>query len=185
MVDEDLITFAKCAKKDELLIKNWWNSSHVIEFWDTSPEMWSDFMNYIGGHKGLFDYWIGYYDQKPFCLIMTSVLEPVNDPNDPYPIDHIIPWLEPKGINLGFDFMIGEASHLGKGLSYRALRKFMQTEGSSVAAFFIDPASSNAKAIHIYRKAGFEVIANFISKTGSNKGLEHFLMKYQNCNSIA
>lgn len=178
--EAEAISFAKCAKNDEALVKKWWNKPHVVEFWDTSPEMWNNFINYVGGNKEIFDYWIGYYNQTPFCLIMTSELEPIVVPDDPYPIDHIIPFLNPNELSIGFDFMIGDEKYLNRGLSYRALKKFMVTTGSFANAFFIDPACNNTKAIHIYKKAGFKIISNFRSKSGSNKGKDHYLMKFEN-----
>jgi len=183
-MNEEEINFTLCTQHDVDLMKKWWNKPYVMEFWDNSPEMWENYVNFTRGKKDIFDYWLGSYQQQPFCLVMTSLIEPVIDPDAAYPIDHMIPWLVPKGQNLGFDFMIGEEAYLGKGLSYRALRRFIRTLGASADAFFIDPATNNSKALHIYKKAGFEVVSTFISKSGSNKGLPHYLMRASNLQCI-
>ena len=88
----------------------------------------------------------------------------------------LLPYIEPQGKTWTIDFMIGEESFLGRGLSYKALSKFMD-QMDDVEAFLIDPEVSNTKAIHVYEKAGFVKIDRFTSKSGYFSGIEHILMK--------
>ena len=46
----------------------------------------------------------------------------------------------------------------------------------SIDTFMIDPEEVNFRAKHVYEKAGFRTIAEFISTRGSGKGIKHFLM---------
>lgn len=175
MIDIKSISFRKLKKSDSELLKSWFNKSHVKEFWDNSSEMWENVESYLNGHKILYDYWIGFFDKDPFCLIITSDASE-NDPNAPGSDNCFLPWIEPQGKTWTIDFMIGEESFLGRGLSYQALCKFTE-EQKEVSAFLIDPELSNTKAIHVYQKAGFEKVGSFIPKTGYFSGLEHAVMK--------
>ena len=175
------ITFRKAIKSDEDLLKKWFQKPHVQEFWDNSPEMWQNVESYLNGNKVLYDYWIGSLGDEPFCLVITSENDPdapglENDPNVPGSENHLLPYLEPQGQTWTIDFMIGEEAFLGKGLSHGALREFM-AEQRGVAAFLIDPEATNAKAIHVYEKAGFLVVGRFTPKAGYFAGMEHLMMK--------
>jgi RimJ/RimL family protein N-acetyltransferase len=174
------ISFRKAAKNDLELLKAWFNKPHVKEFWDNSKEMWENVESYLNGHKVLYDYWIGLFEKAPFCLIITSDASEKDlsekDLNAPGSDNNFLPYLEPHGKTWTIDFMIGEESFLGRGLSHIALLKFTDDQ-RSVCSFLIDPAASNTKAIHIYEKAGFKKIATFIPKEGYFASVEHILMK--------
>lgn len=175
IIDIGKITFRKAVKSDQDLLKKWFNKPHVKEFWDNSAEMWENVESYLNGHKVLYDYWIGLFEKEPYCLIITSDASE-NDPSAPGSDNHFLQWIEPQGKTWTIDFMIGEESFLGKGLSYLTLSKFTETQ-EDVSAFLIDPEVSNVKAIHVYEKAGFEKISTFTPKNGYFFGKEHILMK--------
>lgn len=175
MSKDFMITFRKAVISDLELLKRWFQKPHVQEFWDNSPEMWQNVISYLNGNKVLYDYWIGSFEDRPFCLIITSDASE-SDPNAPGSGNDFLPYLEPQGKTWTIDFMIGEESYLGRGLSYQALCEFMD-QTNDVEAFLIDPEISNTKAIHVYEKAGFEKVDTFLPKGGYFSGLEHVLMK--------
>lgn len=175
-MDAKKITFKLATKANKTLVREWLDKPHVKEYWDNSKKMWDNFESYIKGDKILFDYWICYYDKKPFGLIMTSdASEP--DPDTKKQLDHFIPWIEQEGTTLTIDFTIGEESFLGQGLSYETLKRFAETQDSSISAFLIDPEVKNERAIHVYEKAGFVRVSTFIRGKGFFKGSPHYLLK--------
>jgi RimJ/RimL family protein N-acetyltransferase len=175
-IDDKKISFRKAQKADKKLLKEWFNKPHVKEFWDNRQKMWDNCEAYLNGHKELFDYWICLYDSEPFGLMMTSDASEPNKGKDQAP-DHFIPWIEPEGTTLTIDFMIGEKSFLGKGLAHLTLKKFAESQDSSVKAFLVDPEVKNGKAIHIYEKAGFVRVSTFTRGEGFFKGKPHYLLK--------
>lgn len=168
------ITFRLATLNDKLMIKEWWNKPHVMEFWDNSPEMWQNVENYFQGKKDIFDYWIGFYDQEPFALLMTSELEK-DLPND----DAFAKWVEPTGLTITIDFMIGNENFIGKKLAYITLNKFayFMKEKLDACAVIIDPAETNPRAVHVYQKAGFKIVDTFDRNKGYFSGIKHFMMK--------
>lgn len=175
MIDFKKISFRKAAKSDQELLKSWFNKPHVKKFWDNSSEMWENVVSNLNGKKILYDYWIGFFEKEPFCLIITSDASEY-DPNAPGSENILLPYIEPKGKTWTIDFMIGEESFLRRGLSYITLNKFTETH-KDVSAFLIDPEASNTKAIHVYEKAGFNKIGSYKPKKGYFSGLEHLIMK--------
>lgn len=169
-MDAPKFSFRKAEISDRTLIQAWWNKPHVMEFWDNSPSMWANCEGFLQGNKVLFDYWIGNYADRPFCLILTSGINQA-------PPEHFIPWLESVGETWTIDFMIGEEDLLGKGLAHLALITFSKFIPRSVSALIIDPAMTNPRAAHVYLKAGFVKIAQFTPTSGSWKGILHQIMK--------
>ncbi|MCE5173492.1 acetyltransferase [Paenibacillus profundus] len=95
------ITFTKADMRHLELVKEWFNSPHVQEFWGTSDYTWNNFTNNIlNGKKELFDYWIASYNNEPFSLIMTS------DASEDNPV-YLMPFLESDGQPLTLDYLIG------------------------------------------------------------------------------
>lgn len=168
------ITFRLATSQDKPMIKEWWTKPHVIEFWDNSPEMWQNVENYFLDKKEIFDYWLGFYEQKPFALFMTSELGKNLPEEDPY-----ADWVEPEGLTITIDFMIGDENFIGKKLSHIALNKFAHymNEKLGANAVIIDPAATNPRAVHVYQKAGFEIVGTFYSNKPYFSGIKHYLMK--------
>lgn len=167
------ITFIKADKQHLELVKEWFNSPHIQEFWGTDEYTWNNFTNNIlNNKKELFDYWIASYDHEPFSLILTS------DASEDTP-EHLMPFLEPNGLTLTLDFMIGNKKYLGKGLSYLTIKEFQNFLDYQVSALLIDPESNNLKAIHVYEKSGFYKVCTFIPDEGEFSGKMHDLMKWK------
>lgn len=167
----NIITFRLATNTDKALIHTWWNKPHVREFWDNSASMWQNAENYLdNGVKDIFDYWIGFYDDVPFALVMSSVMD--KDAPAIYQ-----PHCAENGITRSIDFMIGDEAYIGKGLAHLTLRAFMASCPPAVTHFLIDPASSNPRAVHVYAKAGFVEVGRFTPEGGSFAGKEHIMMR--------
>lgn len=162
-------------------VLQWLDEPHVKEFWDNSPEHKQDILIFMNGRKepspyfdGIFDYWIGFIDQEPYSLLMTS--EILSDESDLPEV-----WkahLSKTGRTFGLDFMIGNKKFLGRGIAGPTLEAFtayLNHCDPSIQTFFIDPAESNPKAKHVYEKGGFTAVATFWREF-NNINLKHFLM---------
>jgi len=167
------ITFEKATFDHKDMIFLWLNEPHVVEFWDNSPEHRLDIINFMEGRltrspymgerqsqvNGIFDYWVGFINQEPYAMIMTSeiTMSDCEQENLPYG-----PYLSTTGKSFGIDFMIGNTTYLGKGLAAPTLEAFtifFQKEvDPTVDSFIIDPNDDNPRARHVYAKAGFKVM---------------------------
>jgi len=70
--------------------------------------------------------------------------------------------------------LIGDETYLGKGLSTPMIWEFLEEVHPDKDLVFIDPEEVNKKAIHVYAKAGFEKIDDFIA---SWHPVPHILMR--------
>lgn len=99
-------------------------------------------------------YWIGYDKEHPFAFLITSRVEK--------PVDTLSKWCAEKGEAITLDLLIGDTDYIGKGLSGKVIRDFLLTEFPTVDQVLIDPELTNTRAIHVYKKAGFVPLAEFI-----------------------
>lgn len=162
------ITFEKASFKHKDIIFNWLEEPHVKEFWDNTPEHKDDILIFLGGRSisstyndGLYSYWIGSYEGEPYCMIMTL------QEKKEYDIPEIKKaYLSKLGTTYSMDYMIGNTQFLGKGLGAKTLEAFIDYFREQIDpqadTFFIDPSANNPKARHVYEKAGFVYIADFI-----------------------
>ena len=115
------ITFVKLDKNYLDILKQWWHSDRVKQFWDNSPEMEEDVNNYaLKGQKTFYDYYIGLYDGVPYALVMTS-----EQTNDDY-YEYYEKYLSNTGKTYAIDFMVGNPDFAGKHLSSITLRTFVK-----------------------------------------------------------
>lgn len=150
-------------------VRSWLEEPHVREFWDNSPNHKGDIKIFMEGRKtpspyfeGIYDYWIGLYEGRPYALMMTSeVLEDDSDLPKPWR-----PHLSQTGKTFSIDFMIGDPKYVGKGLGAQTLNDFMkffiQQIEQKADTFIIDPAQNNPRAKHVYEKAGFRSVDDFV-----------------------
>jgi len=171
------IKFRKVMKHDKELVKKWRFKPHVKEYWDNNPGMWENFENYLLGETAGFDYWIGWIEGNPFALLITSdAKEP--DPQTHRLDEHRSRFSAPVGTTLLVDLLISEENYLGKGLGALTLKAFADSQPKYVTALMTDPATTDAKAIHIYEKAGFAIVDTFYPLTGQiHTKIPHHLMK--------
>lgn len=87
-------------------------------------------------------YWIGYCNEVPFAFLITS----------------------PQGEDaITLDLFICDLNYLGKGLAVSMIRDFLLSQFPHVNKVLIDPEATNVRAIHVYQKAGFKIIGEFIA----------------------
>lgn len=174
-------TFRRLAFKDVPTILGWLNKPHIQEFWDNSEEHHNDIGHFAEGrktpasyHDGIYSYWLGAVDQDLFCMIMTSEMK-----YDSCPKVHQAN-LVPDKKTYGLDFCIGNVDYLGQGLGAPALKGFMQyfkeNIDPNVYSFFIDPNQNNPCAKHVYEKAGFKIVGEFVAESGVFIGQKHDLL---------
>lgn len=159
---------ATLAHKD--VIFEWLEEPHVREFWDNSPEHCMDIEIFMKGrqeatpyHNGIFDYWVGSIEIMPYCLLMTSTVNPKDDLPEGWG-----PYLSKTGKTFSIDFMIGNKDYFGKGLAAPTLKAFTgfitDKVDRAVDTFIIDPNKNNPRAKHVYEKAGFKIIGGFMRR---------------------
>ncbi len=177
------ITFERASLNFSNHVLQWLEEPHVKEFWDNSPEHREDILIFMNGRKepspywgGMFDYWIGFVNAEPYCLLMTSEILPTQSDLSEVWKSH----LSKEGRTFSIDFMIGNKKYLGHGLGGPTLEAFTQfvqeNVDRSIDTFFIDPADSNPRARHVYEKGGFKTVATFFRDFGKEKNVKHFLM---------
>lgn len=87
-------------------------------------------------------YWIGYHKGAPFAFLITS----------------------PEGSDATtLDLFICDLNYLGEGLAVPMIGEFLTSQFPNVKKVLIDPEATNARAIHVYQKAGFKIIGEFIA----------------------
>lgn len=185
MPKQSKIRFEKAKISHKDIIFGWLNEPHVQEFWDNTQAHKDDIANFMQGRvtpsdysNGEYVYWVGLIDNVHYCLIMT-IEEKSGQPRPKIKNDY----LSKTGSTYSIDFMIGNKDYFGKGLAAKTLSElllFLKNHVDSRAdTFFIDPDVNNPRAKHVYEKAGFKYIGDFIMEgDGCFSGRKtHFLIK--------
>ncbi len=92
--------------------------------------------------------------------------------------------LSKTGATYSLDYMIGDKDCFGKGLGARTLKlfiEFFRGEFDECAdTFFIDPDVTNLRAKHVYEKAGFKHVGDFVMEgSGCFAGRKTHLLVYK------
>ncbi|KTD08469.1 GNAT family N-acetyltransferase [Legionella jamestowniensis] len=177
------IFFEKANSSHVDAIFSWLKEPYVQEFWDNTQAHKDDILNFINGRTepssyadGKYVYWIASDDGRPFAMLMTIQETSEED------IDKIkLANLSKTGHSYSIDYMIGNTSYLGKGYGAKTLIEFInffiKEIDPQADTFLIDPASDNPRAKHVYMKAGFEYVADFVmSGDVSGAGKPHHLL---------
>lgn len=125
------------------LIQGWLKQEHIKE-WIHGVGL----QNTLNGLEKFFrgesstTYWIGYHKGVPFAFLITS----------------------PEGNDaITLDLFICDLEYVGKGLAVPMIRDFLTSRFAHVKKVLIDPEIANKRAIHVYQKAGFKIIGEFIA----------------------
>ena len=124
-----------------------------------------------------FNYWIGQDHIIPFCLLITT------DATRDTP-EHLAPFLPETGEAWTLDVLIGPPEYVGRGIATQMLESFLshiQYQNRALRTVLIDPEANNSRAIHVYEKAGFQLVSEFVPSDGSFQGKPHVLMAYHYC----
>lgn len=177
------IPFQKLTVKHVEHVFCWLKEPFVQEFWDNSVAFKDDILNFVQGRitqsnyaGGQYVYWLAFFGEEPFALIMT-ILETTTSDINPEKIS----CLSPTGNSYSLDFMIGNRNFVGKGLGAPTLEAFIAFFKKEVdhlaSTFLIDPDCANSKAVHVFAKAGFTKICEFVMQGDcSGQGKLHCLM---------
>lgn len=167
------LQFEKANTQHIDIIFAWLAEPHMMEFWDNSQAHKEDILNFIHGRKqhyfyGTTRYWIGLINKEPYCFLLSDRFEAEQDLSDVHR-KH----LSKSGHTVGLDFGIGNKSYLGKSLAAPTLEAFVNFYHHEIDpltdTFFIDPNKDNARAKHVYSKAGFVEVGEFDVHAGAFK----------------
>lgn len=149
--------FKLLTKDHEALVKKWLQQDYVAEFWHGTglESTYKSIASFIDGKETLFTLWIAYDNATPFGYLMTSKVD--------FSKDYLYAkYLTPTSKAITLDLLIGNTSYLGKGLGHQMIKELLLQKFSDVTDVFIDPGVNNPKAIHVYEKAGFQKLEEFI-----------------------
>jgi hypothetical protein len=90
------------------------------------------------------------------------------------PDDYLSKWCTLEGDAITLDMLIGDVNYLGKGLSHILIKDFLTAQFPKVSEVLIDPEATNTRAIHIYKKASFEMVSEFTPPHSPNP---HYMMR--------
>lgn len=168
------ISFAMVEKKHQALVLEWLSKPHVQEWFhgDGLANTINGLDRFVNKQPHWSQQWIAYCDGEPFAYVITSALT-VEDAQAA-DLSHLSKWVEPGKTMSSLDLLIGEEKYLGKGLAKRLIIEFIETILSDSDIVFIDPEKANTKAVHVYQKAGFEPVDEFIA---SWHPVPHLLMR--------
>jgi len=177
------VTFEKATSIHKQIIFSWLAEPHVQEFWDNTQDHKDDLLNFMNGRKklssyadGKYIYWVAKDNGHPFAMLMTIRALSADD------LDGIkLENLSKTGNSYGIEYMIGDRNYLGKGYGAKTLSEFVDFFRTKIDTeadtFLIDPTIDNSRAKHVYMKAGFEHVGDFVmSGNVSGTGKQHHLL---------
>jgi RimJ/RimL family protein N-acetyltransferase len=135
--------FEPVKASQRTLIHDWLKQTHIKE-WIHGVGL----QNTLNGLEEFFrgesntTYWIGYDNDIPFAFLITS----------------------PEGDDATtLDLFICDLNYLGKGIAVLMIQEFLISHFSNMNKVLIDPEATNKRAIHVYQKAGFRIVGEFIA----------------------
>ena len=177
------ITFERARIEHLETILKWLGEPHVQEFWDNTQGHKDDILNFMNGRQqpstyaeGRYIYFLALQDQQPYALLMM-----IEESEDEDIGEAKLSNLSEAGTTYGLDYMIGNTDYLGKGYGADTLSQFVDYVRSAIDTeadtFLIDPATDNPRAKHVFMKAGFEHVIDFIMPGDvSSAGYPHHLL---------
>lgn len=149
----------KGSKARHSLLLKWLAQDHIHEWLhgDGLKNTLEDIENSLKGNA-LCQHWIALMDGKPFGYLITYEIKKTHA--DDYELAR---WCQKEGRSITLDLFIGNKEFIGKGLSVPMIQELLINHFSDVAEILIDPEASNVRAIHVYKKAGFKIIGEFIA----------------------
>lgn len=159
--------FTRVAPAQRSLVHNWLRKPHVAEwFYEQGLENTFKGLDEFLCGSSLCQYWLAYDKNHPFAFLITSSVCK--------PSDALSHWCSGEGDAITLDMLIGDTNYLGKGLSQLLIREFLVSQFSEVTEVLIDPEATNLRAVHVYQKAGFSILGEFIPSHSPNL---HYMMR--------
>jgi RimJ/RimL family protein N-acetyltransferase len=142
--------FKPMVKSQHDLVLEWIHQPHINEWLhgDGLSNTVKDIEQFLNNGDSWATHWIAYDNETPFAYLITSTVEN----SEVY-----------SAGALTLDLFICRLDYLGKGLSVQMIHEFLVSECSDAVVVFIDPEVANMRAVHVYKKVGFEIIGEFIA----------------------
>lgn len=148
--NENRFHFKPVNKTQEDLVLDWISQPHINKWLhgDGLNNTKKDIHEFLNDGEPWATHWIAYDHAIPFAYLITSEIEK----SEEYPDGAVT-----------LDLFICRLDYIGKGLSVQMIHEFILTQFSDSKIVLIDPEISNERAVHVYKKAGFEIIGEFIA----------------------
>ncbi|MCK4934467.1 MAG: GNAT family N-acetyltransferase [Simkaniaceae bacterium] len=149
--------FEILRKEHIALVKGWLNQDYVAAYWygEGLANTLHSIDLFVQGEETIYSLFIAYDKKMPFAFLMTSSVDSEKD-------ILYAKYCKKNTKAITLDLLIGNRSYLGKGLSHSLILNFIKEQYDFVTDVFIDPSMKNLKAIHVYEKAGFQKLEEFI-----------------------
>jgi RimJ/RimL family protein N-acetyltransferase len=150
MKDKSQFSFKPVDEKLQQLIHEWIAQEHIHEWLhgEGLKNTIEDLGLFIHKETSWATHWVAYNNNIPFTYLITSEV--------PTSAEHPL-----KAITL--DLFIGNLDYIGKGLSVPMIHEFLINQFPPIDEVHIDPEKRNTRAVHVYKKAGFKIIGEFIA----------------------
>lgn len=160
-------TFKPVTQAERPLVHSWLKQPHVAEwFYGQGLENTLKHLDEFLEGSSSSTYWLGYDQSQPFAFLITSSINK--------PTDELSKWCSEKGLAMTLDLLIGDVAYLGKGYAVQVIQEFLLSHFPQVDEVLIDPEATNLKAVHVYQKAGFKKIGEFVPLYSPNL---HYMMR--------
>jgi len=159
MTHKHRFDFKPVKEVQRTLVHHWLVLPHIKE-WIHGIGLQNTFNGLEAFFKGstAVQYWIAYDQTIPFGFLITSEIR--KDDADDHDLAH---WCQEEGTAITLDLFICDLNYLGKGLSVPMIHEFLLSQFPHATEVFIDPEATNTRAVHVYQKAGFKTIGEFIA----------------------
>ncbi|MCH1430068.1 MAG: acetyltransferase [Chlamydiales bacterium] len=163
------MSFRKLCAADYNQLLSWFEKEHIRLYWNGKglENTLEDIDSFISVEKvsdAKFTHWLACEKEQAFAYLLSS---------DITEDDELIKKYLGKGDKaITLDLLIGEESYLGKGYGSLLIQQFL-SKNFPLYKVFIDPECANERAIHVYKKAGFQALETFIPSWNPRK---HLLM---------
>ena len=142
--------FKPLNKSQHELVLEWIHQPHINEWLhgDGLSNTIKDIEQFLNNGEPWATHWIAYDNEIPFAYLITSEIEQSKE--------------YPEGATT-LDLFICRLDYIGKGISVQMLHEFILSQFFDSKVVLIDPEIANERAVYVYKKAGFEIIDEFIA----------------------
>lgn len=159
--------FKHVTPTERSLVHSWLVQPYVSEwFYGQGLENTFKHLDEFLAGSSFAQYWLAFDKDYPFAFLITSYVDK--------PHDELTKWCSSDGQAITLDMLIGDPNYLGKGYAVQVIHQFLFSQFPSVSEVLIDPEATNIKAIHVYQKAGFKILGEFIP---SHSPHPHYMMR--------
>lgn len=146
---DDSIFFKSFGNEHFEILHAWLQKDHVKAFWDDGDRTIEQVKSHYDKEPGVNRY-IFTINNHPAGYLQTYEINQESE-FGAYTL------LDRK--NIGIDFLISDEEFLNKGFALKVLSTFISLHCKDIDRIIVDPQPSNHKAILIYKKYGFQKLA--------------------------